>query len=63
MEEEVVEVDWRGEMGDDIEMEEGRGDKEEGLPMVRSLEMVDLPLVRRAWVKEGGEYGKGWAAE
>lgn len=46
------EVDCRGEMGDE---EDGREEDEEGLPMVRSLEMVDFPFVRRDWAKEGGE--------
>lgn len=56
----VEEVDWdfawegtlEGEeevelRGDDGEEEEGRDEVEEDLPMVRSLEIVDLPLVRR----------------
>lgn len=42
--------EWDEEMelrGDEGEEEEGREEVEEGLPMVRSLEMVDFPLVRR----------------
>ena len=38
------EVEWRGEVGDE---EEGLDEEVEGLPIVRSLDMVDFPFVRR----------------